>query len=151
VRPDGSLSLFTYHLLEALQGAGNRPGDATVRLSNLMNHLGKAVPESARALCRAEQTPFFDAATEDFPVALLRGGKGLPAGGWAAAQAEAAARIGRVVQALGERSVAIGGDVTGSVIVTGDRNTVQQGKYNIQIDQASGLAIGDGATVHRGE
>lgn len=39
--------------------------------------------------------------------------------------------------------------MSGSVIVTGDRNTVQQGKYNIQIDQASGLAIGDGATVHR--
>lgn len=65
---------------------------------------------------------------------------------WGEAQA-----AGVTVIAGGEHAVAIGGDVTGSVIVTGDRNTVQQGKYNIQIDQASGLAIGDGATVHRGE
>ncbi len=30
----------------------------------------------------AEQTPFFDTATEDFAVAMPRGGKGLPRGGW---------------------------------------------------------------------
>ena len=74
VRPDQTMSLYTYHLLEALQGAGNQPGDTVVRVSNLMNHVGKTVSESARVLCQAEQTPFFDAATEDFPVALLRGG-----------------------------------------------------------------------------
>lgn len=34
---------------------------------------------------------------------------------------------GITVVALGERSVAVGGDVTGSVIVTGDRNRVQAG------------------------
>jgi hypothetical protein len=101
------------------QGAGNRPGDAEVRVANLMAHLGRVVPASARAL-GAEQTPFLDAATEDFPVALVRGGKGLPASGWEAARDEAALRIGRVVQAIGDRSVAIGGDVSGSVIVTGD-------------------------------
>ena len=77
VRPDGSLSLYTYHLLEALQGAANRPGETVVRVSHLMNHLGRAVPESARAL-GVEQTPFFDAATEDFTVALLHGGMELP-------------------------------------------------------------------------
>ena len=60
VRPGGGMSIYTYHLLEALQGAGNRPGDTVVRVSNLMNHLGKTVPESARRLCQAEQTPFFD-------------------------------------------------------------------------------------------
>ena len=77
VRRDGSLSLYTYHLIEALQGAANQPGDRTVMLSNLMNYLGKQVPESARTLHK-EQTPFFDTAMEDFPIALLRGGKGLP-------------------------------------------------------------------------
>ena len=86
VRPDGSLSLYTYHLIEALKGAGNQPGDTTVRVSNLMNHLGKAVPESARTLCQAEQTPFFDTATEDFSVALLLGGKGLSGAGFSPAQ-----------------------------------------------------------------
>ena len=55
-----------FHLVEALQGAGNQPGDTTVRVSNLMNHLGKTVPETARSLCQAEQTPYFDTAAEDF-------------------------------------------------------------------------------------
>lgn len=49
----------------------------------------------------------------------------------------------RIVQALGERSVAIGESVTGSTIVTGDRNTVQRGKYNVSIGQAGGVTIGD--------
>ena len=124
VRPDERMSLFTYHLLEALQGAGNRPGDREVRLSNLMAHLSRAVPESAHAL-GAEQTPFLDAATEDFPVALVRGGKGLPEGGW-----ERVEQLRAVVLPLGDRSVAVGGDVSGSVIVTGDGNTVSAGKYN---------------------
>ena len=55
----------------------------------------------------------------------------------------------RQVIAQGARSVAIGKDVSDSVIVTGDQNTVQQGKYNIQIDRAAGLAIGDGARVEQ--
>ena len=69
--PDGKMSIYTYHLIEALQGAGNQPGDKVVRISNLMNYLGKAVPESTRKLYQAEQVPFFDTATEDFAVAVL--------------------------------------------------------------------------------
>ena len=142
VRPDGTLSLYTHHLLEALQGAGNRPGDTLVRVSSLMGHLGQAVPASARRLCQAEQTPFFDAATEDFPVAVLRGGKGLPAGGWQAVRAEAGQAIEGVVQAVvrgsgsvaqgagaqaaGERAV-VGRDIGGPV-VTGDRSAAAGGR-----------------------
>ncbi len=55
------------------------------------------------------------------------------------------ARARGVTVAFGERSVAVGGDVVGSTIVTGDRNVVQQGKYAVQIEQALGVAIGDGA------
>jgi len=146
-RPDGSVSLYTYHLIEALQGAGNQPGDTAVRVSDLMGHLSRAVPQSARTLCQAEQTPFFDTAMEDFPVALLRGGKGLPKGGWAEVQPAAAERIAHSVQAGGAGSVAVGGDVKDSVIVTGNRNTVQQGKYNINIGSVQGLVIGDQAQV----
>lgn len=122
-RPDGSLGVYTYHLVEALQGAGNKPGDTVVRLSNLMNHLGKAVPESARTLCQADQVPFFDTATEDFAVALLRGGKGLPQEGWDGVKQEAAETIRHVVNVLasGERAVAIGGNVSGGTIITGDQ------------------------------
>jgi len=78
VRPDGILSVYTYHLIEALKGMANQPGDRLVKISNVMTHLGKTVSESARNFWDEEQTPFFDAATEDFPVAMLRGGKGLP-------------------------------------------------------------------------
>jgi hypothetical protein len=56
---------------------------------------------------------------------------------------------GQTVIASGDRSVAIGGSVSGSVIVTGDQNVVQQGKYNVNIGQVSGqvtgVAIGDHA------
>jgi len=82
LRPDRTLSLYTHHLLEALHGAGSQPGDDVVRLSHLAAHLSRTVAESARRLCAAEQTPFYDWSTEDFPVALLAGGKGLPAEGW---------------------------------------------------------------------
>lgn len=75
VRPDGVMSIYTYHLVEALQGAGSQPGDTVVRLSNLVNYLSKAVPKSAMDLCHAEQTPFYDWSTEDFPVALFAAAK----------------------------------------------------------------------------
>ncbi len=53
---------------------------------------------------------------------------------------------GGSVTARGSRSVAIGGNVSGSVIVTGDQNIVQQGKYNVSIGQAGGVNIGDPIT-----
>ncbi|MDJ0516859.1 MAG: caspase family protein [Trichodesmium sp. MO_231.B1] len=82
IRSDGKMSIYTYHFLEALQGAGNKPGDKFVKLSNLMNYVYESVIKSAQQLGK-EQTPIFDfSQTEDFPVALLRGGKGLPDGGW---------------------------------------------------------------------
>jgi Caspase domain len=127
VRPDGTMSVYTYHLIEALQGANNRSGETAVKLSNLMNHLGRSVPEFARILCNAEQVPFFDTASEDFAVALLRGGKGLPGAGWTAVEEDSRAAIGRIVQAIGERSIAVGGDVSGSVFVAGDGNQVSYG------------------------
>jgi uncharacterized caspase-like protein len=124
VLSDGSLSVFTRHLLEALQGAGNKPGEAEVRLSNLMGHLGRAVPASARQMHAADQVPFFDWAAEDFPVALVKGGKGLPADGWGEAEPGAEEVIRQVINvvASGERAVAIGGSVAGGTIITGDQH-----------------------------
>jgi hypothetical protein len=128
VRPDGSLSLYTHHLIEALQGAGSQPGETTIRLSNLMNYLGRTVPESALTLCHAEQVPFFDTAAEDFPVALLCGGKGLPTGGW----------IGT------KRS---DGSSPHGVNITGNNNTIGDGNIQVgNISNSSGIAIGSNAT-----
>lgn len=97
VRQDNTLSIFTYHLIEALQGANNKPGDTLVRVSNLMNHLSQTVPQSAQTQRQVEQSPFFDMATEDFPIALLQGGKGLPDGGVTAVQQETALFVQRVL------------------------------------------------------
>jgi hypothetical protein len=53
------------------------------------------------------------------------------------------------VVASGDRSVAIGGNANNSTIVTGDGNVVgtgnvvQRGKYNINIDTAQDMHIGD--------
>jgi hypothetical protein len=76
VRSDGTLSLYSAHLIEALRGAGSQDGETEVRLSSLMRYLSYTVTLSARALGK-EQTPYFDIAAEDFPVALVRGGKSL--------------------------------------------------------------------------
>lgn len=77
---EGSLSIFTHHLVAGLQGAGSAAGARVVTVSSLMGYLGAAVPESARRIGR-EQTPFFKFETEELPVALIRGGKGEPAVG----------------------------------------------------------------------
>ncbi|NER98448.1 MAG: NACHT domain-containing protein [Symploca sp. SIO1B1] len=127
IRPDDTMSIYTFHFLEALQGAGNQPGDQVVTVSNLMNYLGKTVPDSAKQLCQAEQTPFFDFATEDFPVALLHGGKGMPQQGWDKVKAEAQERISQI------------GDISGdkNKVNVGDRNT------KISIGTAGDIKIGD--------
>ncbi|NET43386.1 HEAT repeat domain-containing protein [Okeania sp. SIO2B3] len=81
IRPDEAMSIYTYHFLEALNGRGNQPGDKEVKVSHLMNYLDKTVPESAKQLGKT-QTPIFELhQATNFPVALLRGGKGLPDGG----------------------------------------------------------------------
>jgi hypothetical protein len=123
-RSDGSLGVFTHHLIEAFQGAGNKPRDKVVRLSNLMNHLSQAVPASVKQMCAGEQVPFFDTATEDFPVALLQGGKGLDEDGWGGVMRKAEDVTRQVVTniiASGERAVAVG-TMFGGAIITGDQS-----------------------------
>ncbi len=137
VRKDGRLSIYTHHLLEALDGAGSAAGDTVVRVSHLMKHLAQTVPASAEQQWSAQQTPFFDLAAEDFPVALLRGGKGLPGGGWQRASAQTEAIQGAAVQAevhgdgivvqgtsnqvASDGSAIIGGDVGGDVVLGNKR------------------------------
>ncbi len=127
IRPDNTMSIYTYHLIEALQGAGNKTGDTSVRVSNIMNYLGKAVPESASKFWQQDQMPFFDATAEDFPIALLRGGKGLPHGGWSAVKQEAAEVI---------RQITITGD--GNVIGDGNASQVFKAEHGGTI---SGVTI----------
>jgi hypothetical protein len=117
---DNSCSIYTYHFLEALQGAGNQPGDTDVRVSNIMNHLGKAVSETARQLCNVEQNPQFDMTGGDFIIAKLRGGKGLPSKGWDEVKPEATQKINKIADVIN-----------------------QHGKFITNINEAHGVHIGD--------
>ncbi|NEP73705.1 MAG: hypothetical protein F6K25_16045 [Okeania sp. SIO2G4] len=110
IRSDGKMSIYTDHFLEALHGGGNKPGDKFVKVSNLMNYVGKTVPESAQQLGR-KQTPIFDfSQIDDFPVALLCGGKGLPEGGAEKLQEETRENIRNIVT-VQESMASVDGDV----------------------------------------
>ena len=145
VRTDGSLSIFTHHLLEALQGAASRPGDTVVRLSHLMNHLDKTVPRTARQMANAEQRPFVNLASEDFPVALLLGGKGLPAGGWPAAEQQVRRTIDRLIHVEGDRNV-VAESISDSVIQTGDSSVATS-----NVDTTGGTYVAGNVDVAQGD
>lgn len=75
-----SLSVFTQQLIAGLGEAGWAKADSgtrTVTVSDLMGYLGATVPEEARKLGQL-QTPYFKFETQEFAVALDRGGKGSP-------------------------------------------------------------------------
>ncbi|MGF1674984.1 MAG: HEAT repeat domain-containing protein [Rivularia sp. (in: cyanobacteria)] len=122
IRSDDTMSIYTYHFLEALQGAGNQPGDKTVKVSHLMNYLSKTVPITVQKEYNKEQTPFFDFATEDFPVALLRGGKGLPEAGYESVKAETQEKIRNISNQVKD-GVGIVGDRNSVINVVGGNNT----------------------------
>ncbi len=127
---DGTLSVFTYHFIEALQGAGQRPGDTEVTLSSLMGYVSRTVPKTVAAQRQANQHPFFKMEAMDFPIALLRGGKGLPGGGWEAVQPEAQAYLAELA-----RSVAVAVNVN---VNTGSGSQATMGDVNAQGDVVVG-------------
>lgn len=83
VRADGTLSIFTFHLIEALIGhAGARRlpgGRAVVSVLDVASYLDGAVPVSALADAGAPQRPSFKVIGMNFPVALVHGGAGYAA------------------------------------------------------------------------
>ena len=80
VRRDGAMSIFTYHLIEALTGhAQPKEGAGEVLVSDLMGHVWRRVPETAQKEQGKAQTPDYRV-SGNFPVALLLGGKGLSKG-----------------------------------------------------------------------
>jgi len=80
IRRDRSMSIFTFHLIEALTGYADPPeGAREVLVSDIMSHVTRRVPASAQRDWGAEQTPDYQV-SGNFPIALLRGGKGITAG-----------------------------------------------------------------------
>ncbi len=80
VRSDRAMSIFTYHFVEALTGHAQAEGATEVLVSDIMGHVSRAVPASARGEYDAAQTPVYETSGENFPVALLLGGQGLSKG-----------------------------------------------------------------------
>jgi hypothetical protein len=153
IRKDQTCSVFTYHLIDALRGAGNQEGDLEVTVMNLIDYLGKTVPETARSEYQAEQKPQSDfKGSNYFPIALLCGGKGLPKGGFEEIATLLPSTPTSVTIAAGERSIAIGGSVQGSTLISGDGNIVSGGMTQINKDRASGYQTKvEGGTAYIGE
>ncbi len=129
---DETLSVFTYHFIEALQGAGHAPGETAVTIASLMKYVAAAVPTTVDRLYGKSQHPFFKFETTDFPVALIRGGKGLPSGGWESVRPRAEEYLAQFTQpvtltssgaiaqgagavAVGRGGVYVGGNSTGNI------------------------------------
>ncbi len=80
LRRDGAMSIFTYHLIEALTGHAQPAQGATdVLVSDIVSHVYRRVPASAQTDWQAAQTPDY-LISGNFPVARLLGGKGLAKG-----------------------------------------------------------------------
>jgi len=79
LRRDRAMSIFTYHLIEALTGHAQPEGGANeVLVSDVLSHIYRTVPTSAAALGMIQEP---DGRLDgNFPVALLLGGKGLAKG-----------------------------------------------------------------------
>jgi Caspase domain len=131
IRKDRTCSVFADRLIDALRGAGNQAGDSAkptlrereVTVMNLIDYLGKTVPETVRAEYRAEQQPQAEfKGSNNFPIALLCGGKGLPQDKFD----EFAALHDRIPTsapiAASERSVTIDRSTRGSTIMPDDGN-----------------------------
>lgn len=172
MRRDGKMSIFTYHLIEALTGhARMQEGATEVLVSDVMSYVWHRVPESARADWGKKQEPDYQV-SGNFPIALLLGGKGLSKGQPAPdplgeITREEAVKVGRTIDTGGgmyvERDVKTGaGDfIAGDKVVHGDEvhgdkvlgDKVGGDKISVgDITSSTGIAIGRGAqaTVSQG-
>lgn len=79
VRKDGEMSVFTYHLIEAMTGHAPHPDDASVvYVTDVMSWVTHEVKKSAKSE-GVNQTPVMRTSGV-FPIAQLIGGKGLAKG-----------------------------------------------------------------------
>jgi hypothetical protein len=163
IRHDRQMSIFTYHLIEALTGhAPPQSGAGEVLVSDVMSHVSRRVPQSAQAEYGQPQVPdyFVDG---NFPIALLLGGKGLAKGepapdplapledrgaGPVTVNTGGGAHIGG--------NVTVGGDFVGhDKVVHGDEvrgDKVMGDKITTGNISGTGIAVGRGArvSVHQG-
>jgi hypothetical protein len=90
IRRDGEMSIFTYHLIEALTGhAQPQEGAAEALVSDVMGHVSRRVPETVRNEWGKKQDPEYQISGSNFSIAMLLGGKGLGRGQTAPSPLEA--------------------------------------------------------------
>ncbi|MCW1968406.1 MAG: caspase family protein [Anaerolineae bacterium] len=130
LRKDGSMSVFTYYLIEALTGHAQPAGGANeVLVSDVMSHVYRNVPKLVQAERNQPQHPDYQV-SGNFPVALLLGGKGLAAGQAAPDPLQSPKPSARAIKitvgdgvaivgdnnlAAGAGGVVVGGSVGGSI------------------------------------
>lgn len=148
-------SAFTLALIESLAGNGASQQDGYVRVADVALYAREVVPKWTGN----RQHPILNFEQADnFVLAYYAGGemerKGLPFAGEPEIESEAGEFNRQIINhteviASGQGAVAIGGNAQGATIVTGDGNFMgnktvnQRGKYNISIDRADNLHIGD--------
>jgi hypothetical protein len=116
VRDDGTMSVFTYHLVEALTGhAQPQEGATEVLVSDVMSYVYRRVPQTVSHQGGGEQQPDY-LVTGNFPIALLLGGQGL-------AKGQSAPDPMSVAPGRGGDTITLG-NVTGSTFAVGQNATV---------------------------
>ncbi|MCP4426813.1 MAG: caspase family protein [Chloroflexi bacterium] len=143
VRKDGEMSLFTYHLIEALTGHAPHPDDATVvYVTDVMSWVTHEVEKSAKRE-GVEQTPVMRTSGV-FPVAQLIGGKGL-AKGLGAVAPDPLAPLPPAGTTFNQQGQTVHGP---QVNVGGDAHIGQIGD---NINTGGGDYVGGDKTVHEGD
>ena len=154
MRPDGKMSIFTYHLIEALTGhAQPEEGATDVLVSDVMSYVHRHVPHSASDAWGEDQDPDFQI-SGNFAIALLQGGKPWRKGQAAPdplAEAPAAAepRVTRIDTGGGAY---VGGTVTvsGGGEFVGRDQIVQGNQYRARDISGQQVAFGQEARVEVG-
>lgn len=148
LRKDGKMSIFTYHLIEALTGhAQPQEGATEVLVSDVMSFVWRKVPESAKAEYGEAQEPDYQV-SGNFPIALLLGGKGMVKGQSAPDPLTPLATVTTIDTGGGayiRGNVSAGGDFIGRDRVD-DRVEIHAGDtINVGDVSGAGIAIGRGA------
>ena len=143
IRKDGAMSLFTYHLIEALTGHAPHPDDATVvYVTDVMSWVTHQVKKSAADEGR-DQTPIMRTSGV-FPVAQLIGGQGL-AKGLGATPPDPLAPLPPSGTTFNQQNQTVHG---AQVNIGGDARIGQIGD---NINTGGGDYVGGNKTVHEGD
>ncbi len=136
IHKEADMSIFTYHLIEALNGHGKKSGeDTTVNVLDLMSYVLDSVPGTTQSQYGQSQTPNARYYGENFPIALLMGGAGLPEGGQPPSPDDILAEIKNVtVNVSGNDNVVItDSNIAGDVSIddSEETNTTNIGGHNL--------------------